>query len=94
MPTCGKAAARTALPQPAKVSQKVPISSAAYFFEFIRGLPERWPVCRAEPWEIRRPEPSSARESPSAQAQFACDLWLPYLRKTLSTGVDTITPIW
>src|SRR3954467_229685 len=32
MPTCGKPAAITALPQPANVSQKVPIASAAYFF--------------------------------------------------------------
>ena len=31
MPTSGKPAASTALPQPAKVSQKVPIASAAYF---------------------------------------------------------------
>jgi hypothetical protein len=29
----------TALPQPAKVSQKVPIASAAYFFAFIGRLP-------------------------------------------------------
>ncbi len=31
MPTSGNAAARTAAPHPPKVSQKVPISSAAYF---------------------------------------------------------------
>jgi hypothetical protein len=35
MPTCGNAAAITALPQPAKVSQNVPIASAAYFFAFM-----------------------------------------------------------
>src|ERR1700682_2339165 len=35
MPTCGNAAAITALPQPAKVSQNVPIASAAYFFVFM-----------------------------------------------------------
>ena len=29
----------TALPQPAKVNQKVPITSAAYFFEFISRVP-------------------------------------------------------
>src|SRR4051794_39651503 len=32
MPTWGKAAAMTALPQPPKVSQNVPIASATYFF--------------------------------------------------------------
>jgi hypothetical protein len=35
MPTCGNAEAITALPQPAKVSQNVPIASAVYFFAFI-----------------------------------------------------------
>ena len=35
IPTCGNAAAMTALPQPANVSQNVPIASAAYFREFI-----------------------------------------------------------
>src|SRR5260370_30885538 len=38
MPTCGNAAAMTALPQPAKVSQNVPIASAAYFFAFMMFL--------------------------------------------------------
>jgi hypothetical protein len=38
MPTCGNAAAITALPQPAKVSQNVPIASAAYFFAFMTFL--------------------------------------------------------
>jgi hypothetical protein len=33
MPTSGKAAAKTALPQPPKVSQKVPMNSAAIRFE-------------------------------------------------------------
>ena len=33
MPTCGNPAAMTALPHPAKVSQNVPIASAAYFFD-------------------------------------------------------------
>src|SRR4051794_23767189 len=32
IPTCGKPAAMTALPQPANVSQNVPMASAAYFF--------------------------------------------------------------
>src|SRR3954466_14145087 len=32
IPNCGKPAAITALPQPANVSQKVPMASAAYFF--------------------------------------------------------------
>ncbi len=32
MPTLGKPAAITALPQPPKVNQKVPIASAEYFF--------------------------------------------------------------
>src|SRR3954468_7014383 len=36
MPTCGKAAAITALPQPPNTSQKVPSSSAASFFA--RGI--------------------------------------------------------
>jgi hypothetical protein len=31
MPTCGKAAAMTAAPQPPNVSQKVPIASATHF---------------------------------------------------------------
>ena len=35
MPTSGKAAASTALPQPPSTSQNVPIASATYFFEFI-----------------------------------------------------------
>jgi len=35
IPTCGKAAAITALPQPAKVSQKVPIPSARYLRVFM-----------------------------------------------------------
>ena len=35
MPTSGNAEAITALPQPAKVSQNVPIASAAYFFVFM-----------------------------------------------------------
>jgi hypothetical protein len=35
MPTWGNAAAITALPQPAKVSQNVPIASAAYFLAFM-----------------------------------------------------------
>src|SRR5206468_34261 len=39
IPTCGKAAAITALPHPAKVSQKVPIASAAYFWVFMSDLP-------------------------------------------------------
>src|SRR6185295_14775787 len=39
MPTCGKPAAITALPHPAKVSQNVPIASAAYFFVVISRLP-------------------------------------------------------
>jgi cell division septation protein DedD len=38
MPTCGNAAAITALPQPAKVSQNVPIASAAHFLEFMTFL--------------------------------------------------------
>src|SRR3954465_2254868 len=40
MPTCGKPAAITALPQPPNVSQKVPIASAAYFLPFITCPPE------------------------------------------------------
>jgi hypothetical protein len=39
MPTCGNAAAITALPQPAKVSQNVPIASAAHFLEFMTFFP-------------------------------------------------------
>src|SRR5689334_8599655 len=39
IPTCGKPAAITALPQPANVSQNVPIASAAYFFMSISHLP-------------------------------------------------------
>src|SRR4051812_9654666 len=39
MPTCGKPAAITALPQPPKVSQNVPIASAAYFLPFMRRPP-------------------------------------------------------
>src|SRR5687767_6242179 len=35
MPTCGKAAASTALPQPPSTSQNVPIASAAYFLPFM-----------------------------------------------------------
>src|SRR5690606_19639610 len=35
MPTSGKAAASTALPQPPSTSQKVPKNSAAYFFMFL-----------------------------------------------------------
>src|SRR6185369_15514518 len=43
MPTLGKAAARTALPQPPRTSQNVPMNSAPYFFifsgsSFARGL--------------------------------------------------------
>ena len=39
MPTCGKAAAMTALPQPIKVNQNVPINSAAYFLKSMARLP-------------------------------------------------------
>jgi len=39
IPTCGKPAAMTALPQPAKVSQNVPMASAAYFFVCMWRLP-------------------------------------------------------
>src|SRR5882724_1393141 len=39
IPTCGKAAAITALPQPANVSQNVPMASAAYFFVSMWHLP-------------------------------------------------------
>src|SRR6516164_556161 len=38
IPTCGNPAAITALPQPANVSQKVPIASAAYFLVSIMGV--------------------------------------------------------
>src|ERR1700692_301815 len=44
IPTCGNAAAMTALPQPAKVSQNVPIASAAYFFAFMISS-----LCRPKP---------------------------------------------
>ena len=40
MPTCGKPAAMTALPQPANVSQNVPIASAVHLRRSIgRSLP-------------------------------------------------------
>ena len=39
MPTCGNPAAITALPQPANVSQNVPMASATYLREFMRFLP-------------------------------------------------------
>jgi hypothetical protein len=57
MPTCGNAAAMTALPQPAKVSQNVPIASAMYFFEFmtvsllLERKPERGTLKAIEGWE-------------------------------------------
>src|SRR5690348_393248 len=41
MPTCGKPAAITALPHPPKVSQNVPMASAASFFVFM-GVLLRW----------------------------------------------------
>src|SRR5688572_21149207 len=45
MPTSGKAAASTALPQPPKTSQNVPSPSAAILFPmFMRFPPCRWPA--------------------------------------------------
>lgn len=39
MPTYGKAAASTALPQPPSTSQNVPIASAVYFLAFMPVFP-------------------------------------------------------
>src|SRR4051794_10873198 len=39
IPTSGNAAASTALPQPPRTSQNVPIASATYFFAFIQVSP-------------------------------------------------------
>ena len=38
MPSCGNAAASTALPQPPKVSQKVPRNSAESFCVIVMGV--------------------------------------------------------
>lgn len=38
IPTSGNAAAKMALPQPAKTSQKVPMNSAMYFFMWVVGM--------------------------------------------------------
>ena len=58
MPTSGKAAASTALPQPPSTSQNVPIASATYFFEFIECSPlsesERRPGAAVELARQRR----------------------------------------
>ena len=69
IPTCGKPAAMTALPHPAKVSQNVPIASAAYFLYSLARLPH---VLRC--WMLERPregprylrKPGPYRPNPAA----------------------------
>src|SRR5437868_3548692 len=63
IPTCGKAAARTALPQPANVSQNVPIASAVYFFAFIFSL-----HCRSVDRLSTRPHRKLAKGSPPLES--------------------------
>src|SRR5436305_11347224 len=62
IPTCGKPAAITALPHPAKVSQNVPINSAAYFWVFISRLPALFRV------EKRGEQPRRDRSDPGIRA--------------------------
>src|SRR5688572_12677530 len=74
MPTCGKAEASTALPQPPNVSQKVPIASAASFLMSISMAASPYldafsepetivsvrPKNRVGPWSNTRPPRSAA----------------------------------
>src|SRR6478735_9167101 len=60
MPTFGNPAAMTALPQPPKVSQKVPIASAAYFFMLMRFSSTLCPAASLGHW---RPIQLSAKLS-------------------------------
>src|SRR5258708_14375502 len=73
MPSCGKAAASTALPQPPKTSQKVPKNSAASFrdinpsftinLKLLLGSPRRFPC-----WADRGPANPHCRFSKSRVA--------------------------
>src|ERR1700730_10172710 len=60
IPTCGNAAAITALPQPAKVNQNVPIASARYFFAF---------MAISLLWE-RKPRQGTLRDAEAEEPSF------------------------
>src|SRR3954466_9100178 len=92
IPTCGKPAAITALPQPAKVSQNVPMASAAYFFVSIRLLP-RFVVARSFK---TREQPLFGRTTSQIRAeprQICRISWLYWARKPASQ-VDIHAFVW
>src|SRR6476619_7491756 len=92
MPTCGKPAAMTALPHPAKVSQNVPIASAAYFFVFMWASPLI--CCRDAQNSGNGPDPGVPTSQIRAeQRQFCRISWL-YLARAPASQVDIPGFVW
>src|SRR3954452_25477872 len=83
IPTCGKPAAMTALPHPAKVSQNVPMASAAYFLVSTGCSPDL--LFRINQDSGNGNGPGRAMSQISAERRQICLIsWLYLVRKPAS----------